>query len=212
MKIISWNINNDYRGINLKVYNIINLLEKYSPNIIGLQEVIPKVYDLLCNEDIIKNRYIISEKQDKSYFNIILTKFKTPMEIIPFKNSSMGREYIKQKIGKVSFINIHLESMPVNRGVRDKQINEILSNTEDYMIIFGDTNFTDDGEKFGNLNYIEFINDNDLFTYDSKINKEAIPPFRSNLDRFYTNMDEGSYKAKIIPCDGSDHYPILLEC
>lgn len=212
MKIISWNINNDYRCINLKVYNIINLLEKYRPNIVGLQEVIPKVYDLLCDEDIIKNRYIISEKQDKSYFNIILTKFKTPMEIIPFKNSSMGREYIKQKIGKVSFINIHLESMPVNMGVRDKQINEILSNTEDYMIIFGDTNFTDDGEKFGNLNYIEYINDNDLFTYDSKINKEAIPPFRSNLDRFYTNIDEGSYKAKIIPCDGSDHYPILLEC
>ena len=115
MKIISWNINNDYRGINLKVYNIINLLEKYRPNIVGLQEVIPKVYDLLCNEDIIKNRYIISEKQDKSYFNIILTKFETPVEIIPLKNSSMEREYIKQKIGKVSFINIHLESMPVNR-------------------------------------------------------------------------------------------------
>lgn len=43
MKILSWNVNNDYRNIKNKVDIIIKLLNKFDIDIIGLQEVIPEL-------------------------------------------------------------------------------------------------------------------------------------------------------------------------
>lgn len=45
--IISWNINNDYRNINNKLEDILNLIKEFTPDMIGLQEVIPNLYDLI---------------------------------------------------------------------------------------------------------------------------------------------------------------------
>ena len=47
MIIISWNINNDYRNINNKLEDILNLIKEFTPDMIGLQEVIPNLYDLI---------------------------------------------------------------------------------------------------------------------------------------------------------------------
>ena len=47
MIIISWNINNDYRNINNKLVDILNLIKEFTPDMIGLQEVIPNLYDLI---------------------------------------------------------------------------------------------------------------------------------------------------------------------
>ena len=47
------------------------------------------------------------------------------------------------------------------------------------------------------LNFINNDKNNFLFTYDSKFNDNATPPYRSNLDRFYTNINK-EYNIKII--------------
>jgi endonuclease/exonuclease/phosphatase family metal-dependent hydrolase len=52
---------------------------------------------------------------------------------------------------------------------------------------------------------------NKYFTYDSLINSNAMTPFRSNLDRFYSSKHINNYDIKILTdIYFSDHFPILL--
>jgi endonuclease/exonuclease/phosphatase family metal-dependent hydrolase len=207
MIILSWNINNDYRDIIVKVAQIIDLLNTSNADVIGLQEVIPEVYDLLYKK--IKNNYIISEKHSKSFFNIMISKFNYPIKTIDFVNTSMNRGFVIQKTKHITFITTHLESIPISKNVRSMQVDEIMNQIQGDVIVFGDTNFTETDELFGKL-YYEMPNCSDIYTFDSDINKNAMPPFRSNLDRFYTNISNNKKVDILTDFNISDHFPILL--
>jgi endonuclease/exonuclease/phosphatase family metal-dependent hydrolase len=211
MIIISWNINNDYRNINNKLEDILNLINEFTPDMIGLQEVIPNLYDLIKDNKIIKNKYIISKKENKSYFNLLLSRYKNEIISVDFKDTNMNRNYILQKNEDINFINIHLESLPCNKEIRNLQINQLLQENKGNLIIFGDTNYIFKDEKISDFQYLQNNDNKDVFTFDSKINRNAMPPFRSNLDRFYTNINIKNYELKILTnYISSDHFPLFL--
>ena len=211
MIIISWNINNDYRNINNKLVDILNLIKEFTPDMIGLQEVIPNLYDLIKDNKIIKNKYIISKKENKSYFNLLLSRYKNEIISVDFKNTNMNRNYILQKNEDINFINLHLESLPCNKEIRNLQINQLLQENKGNLIIFGDTNYIFKDEKISDFQYLQKNDNKDVFTFDSKINRNAMPPFRSNLDRFYTNINIKNYELKILTnYISSDHFPLCL--
>ena len=211
MIIISWNINNDYRNINNKLEDILNLIKEFTPDMIGLQEVIPNLYDLIKDNKIIKNKYIISKKENKSYFNLLLSRYKNEIISVDFKDTNMNRNYILQKNEDINFINIHLESLPCNKEIRNLQINQLLQENKGNLIIFGDTNYIFKDEKISDFQYLQKNDNKDVFTFDSKINRNAMPPFRSNLDRFYTNINIKNYELKILTnYISSDHFPLCL--
>ena len=123
----------------------------------------------------------------------------------------MNRNYILQKNTDINFINLHLESLPCNKEIRNLQINQLLQENEGKSIIFGDTNFIFEDEKISNFQYLKKNDNKDIFTFDSKLNRNAMPPFRSNLDRFYTNINIKNYELKILTnYISSDHFPLFL--
>lgn len=204
MKVVSWNINDDYRDINNKVSKIIKLLS--DADVIGLQEVRPDVYDILYNK--LKDSYAISEKQDRSFFNVLISRFMYPIMTTKFKNTTMNRGFIAQKTDTMTFITTHLESGHMNKATRELQVKEIITNISGLVTIFGDTNFTHDDEKFGSLRYLKHNNSN-VYTYDSQLNRNAMPPYRSNLDRFYINNSSNIGSVEILTdYRESDHFPI----
>lgn len=137
-----------------------------------------------------------------------------------YKITSINREYLKQNIGIYSIICTHLESAPQNANIRKLQLDELVEMAKlepsNKYIIFGDLNFTQTDETIKDFNYLEHNNDipyiPDIYTYDSLINPNAIKPYRSNLDRFYSNFNT-KYKITIYTefDNPSDHYPIILD-
>ena len=123
----------------------------------------------------------------------------------------MNRNYILQKNEDINFINLHLESLPCNKEIRNLQINQLLQENKGNLIIFGDTNYIFKDEKISDFQYLQKNDNKDVFTFDSKINRNAMPPFRSNLDRFYTNINIKNYELKILTnYISSDHFPLCL--
>lgn len=213
MKILSWNINCDYSNISTKVDIIISLIEVYNLDVIGLQEVIPEVYNLLFEK--LHEKYTISNKQNKSFFNMIISRFCYPIEEINFTSTNMRRGFLVHKTDNLTFITTHLESIPININIRQSQVADIIKkikiNDGDDVIVFGDTNFIESKEIFGELHYIK-PDTSDVYTYDSQLNNNATKPFRSNLDRFYTNISKLNVKKIdiLLLYTISDHFPILL--
>lgn len=208
MKILSFNINNDYRDQKFKTEEIVNLIDEYKLDILGLQEVTPAVYNLLYQK--LNHKYYFSPKKNQSYFNVLISLYPNDIVYHEFVNTDMNRGFVEQKIGKLTIITTHLESGYSDEQVklRKRQIVEILGGRKN-MIIFGDMNFKDDDETIYLLKYLEHEN-KDTFTYDCKLNKNAIPPFRNNLDRFYTDLDF-DYKVEVLSnINISDHFPVLL--
>lgn len=218
MKIISFNVNNDYRYITDKVQVILQLILQYDLDVLCLQEVTLELYKLLMPQ--IPNNLYISISEQTSFFNVIISRYNQFI-YYPFKNSNMYRGFILHELPNYLIINTHLESGNYNQHIRQMQCNEILNTIQNYIsnckniIILGDMNFTNLEEFFPLSNFIELQNDdNDLFTYDSKYNLDAIKPYRTNLDRIYILMQSKIYSStstlKILKdITISDHFPIL---
>jgi endonuclease/exonuclease/phosphatase family metal-dependent hydrolase len=231
LKIISFNINNDYRNIQDKLECVLNLLEEYKPNILGLQEVIPELYNLLKNSiSLLPNYKISNSLLNQGFFNVIITNSgscDSDVVYYPFINGFMNRGFLVQKIkqnnNSICVVNTHLESGHMNSLIRNKQCIEIINNYTEKcnndndiknVIVFGDMNFTNIDEHFHNLYYLE-PKEKDIYTYDSKYNIEAVKPYRNNLDRFYLhgckNIFNTTYNTIILKnVSVSDHFPILL--
>ena len=207
MKILSFNINNDYRFIPEKAQVVIDLMRDYNIDIVGLQEVTRALYNEL--ESKLLDGYFMSSPSSSTFFNVIISKFSDNFIQTRFENTSMDRGYIIHETPTVCLINTHLESVAINQVIREKQCNEIKKKIEKDTIVFGDLNFCNAGETFDGLHYL-MPKTEDVFSYDSLLNREAIPPFRSNLDRFYSN-NEKVYEIRILKdVLLSDHFPLLL--
>ena len=221
LKILSYNVNNDYRDIEKKVAIILHMIEEYDVDIIGLQEVTPQFYNYLSSK-LNKDKYCISEAVKQSFYNVMISKsnYKSSPSYFSFTNSSMARGYLKLNITHANknyiVITTHLESGHNNKEIRKLQCDEILASILDVdnCIIFGDMNFTNPEEKIFTFFYLD-SSSNDVYTYDSKYNFKAIKPFRNNLDRFYIKTNkkitkDNYYIILFDNIDLSDHFPILL--
>ena len=213
MKIISFNINNDYRNIQENAVKIKNMIKSETPDIIGLQEITSPMYDELL-PFLLNLKYNVSSKSSRSYFNMMISKFSDTIIEIPFSTTSMSRSFLKQYVKDLdeTFITTHLESIGLNKLIREKQCLEICEvvSLSTYFTVFGDTNFSQEDEDMGGgLTYIDPALKT-VFTYDSQLNNNAQTPFRSNLDRFYTNKSIDSKVDILINITFSDHFPIIL--
>ena len=212
MKIISFNVNNDYRNVKKNAQIIYDMILKHDPDVVGLQEVTPTMYDELRALNVSLQ---MSSKESQSYFNVMFSKYPDPIIKEPFKWSSMERSFLKQSISSLqtTHVTTHLESVACNANMRREQCKQICDNISGSVIIFGDTNFSNNEETIDNMLYLAPTN-NKYFTWDSLYNKNASPPFRSNLDRFYVsplNLSGCAYNVAILTnVDFSDHYPIML--
>jgi len=213
MRILSFNVNNAPQNAVTRINEVISLIEKLNPDIISLQEVLPQMYIELINQ--LRYKYYISEQPaNNSYFTVLLSKFSYPITYKSFRNSTMGRGYIIHNLPNLTIVCTHLDSLPISELIRKKQIAELLeiknNNNNNNIIIFGDLNFTNPDETIKELKYLEPINKN-MYTYDSLYNRNAVYPFRTNLDRFYTNIGNRYQITILTGIKTSDHFPVVLD-
>ena len=213
MKIISFNVNNDYRNIVNNAQTIVEMINKHDPDLVGLQEITPVMYDVLtmkCES----SSYNMSTKpkESKSFFNVLLTKFPDEIVEIPFETTNMNRSFLMQHVESLNetFITTHLESGHVNNNIRLFQCEQMHKYSLNTTTFFGDTNFSQDEHLGSNFKYIE-PTAKGVYTFDSLLNPNATPPFRSNLDRFYTNKVVDDACVDILTnVTFSDHFPIMM--
>ena len=218
MKIVSFNVNNDYRDILKNAKTIYDMITTYDLDVAGLQEITPSMYDalqvLLAKPE---HPYHMSEKQSGSYFNVMISKFPDPFSVVPFSTTSMARSFVYQTVSQMTFVTTHLESAAQSQSVRAEQCRQVVDHLDDriknkdiHVIVFGDTNFTAIEERVPGMTNI-IPKSGGPFTYDSLLNPNAQPPFRSNLDRFYVTNPTMKYDVTILTdVNFSDHFPILL--
>lgn len=212
MFLLTYNINNDYRDLELKAEAIWKLIQENDVEVAGLQEVTPDQFDQLIKQ--MPPGYRISDKCCQSFFMVLIWRGEEGIcEYHPFVNSLMSRGFLVLQLSSGVFITTHLESGPKNYELRQKQCGEILDSlVVRPTIIFGDMNFCDQNERFADLLYLK-THRSDLFTYDSHHNKNATPPYRSDLDRFYTrDEDIADWHTEILADSRfSDHFPVLIQ-
>ena len=221
MKILSFNVNNDYRNTSENAEAIAGMIARSDPDIVGLQEVTPMMYDALFS--VLKDRhgYNVSARQTRSYFNVMMSKFPDAISETAFTTTTMARTFLTQHVAALgaTFVTTHLESMPQNKSVRALQCLQICEHLRRYggpVTVFGDTNFCHDDEDLCGcgLAYVEsYTGGVDVFTYDSLLNPNASKPFRTNLDRFYTSHNVTSHNSTLdilVDVTFSDHFPIVL--
>jgi endonuclease/exonuclease/phosphatase family metal-dependent hydrolase len=211
MKILSFNVNNDYRNTTKNATTIVDMISRIDPDIVGLQEVTPSMYDALENS-LLFQRYNVSDKQPRSYFNVMISKFPDGIVEIPFIETSMSRSFLKQYVASLdhTFITTHLESVAQNRSVRSAQCQQMCSSLNGVpATVFGDTNFCSEDERMADgMAYITPTSTTE-FSYDYLLNPNAHPPFRTNLDRFYTNIPRPKVDI-LVDVTFSDHFPIMM--
>lgn len=206
MKCLTWNIDNSEVDLIERMNKIIKVIVDYDFDLICLQEVTKKMYDyLLVN---IENYKISRYDIEKSFCLVFLIKKELNFKIYEFKlTSNMSRNAILIIIENVlGIVNVHLESMPINKLIRQKQIEEILVNTMSLnkLVICGDMNFIYEDETI--KNFIDFSPEEP--SYNFKKNKKILGPWISRLDRIFgRNVEINSQK---LICDEfvSDHFGI----
>ena len=122
-KFITWNIDGlDEKNIKERTLAVIACVQSKRIDIVFLQEVVDKTYDLL-NTHLSTDYYLTENKSKLSreqwYFTVILLKKTTFQHVrnidpIPFSNSTMGRDLtiVETKFSngvKLALINTHLE-------------------------------------------------------------------------------------------------------
>jgi endonuclease/exonuclease/phosphatase family metal-dependent hydrolase len=217
MKLLTYNVNNDYRGNNEKATVVWNIIVGEQVDVVGLQEVTPAFYKELVRQipDSIleeEDEYFVSECRDL----VFITRTSISYRFTPFENSVMNRGILTcDNYMGYRLINTHLESGPFNSEARVRQQEELFPHllTETPTLLFGDMNFCLPHERFRYPIYYLEPSDISIFSYDSAYNENAIKPYRTMLDRFYSNVEIPSYLTRVLSqtkTTVSDHFPLLL--
>jgi len=246
MKLLTFNVNNDYRDTENKAKIILNVILDKDIDIAGLQEVTPEIQKQLLNQ--ITARQIddvyclLTPPKTDGFFNALVVKssLRFSFSSHTFRETKMNRGFLMVRVNieheqtqtqtqtPTVFITTHLESGPPNAAVRQAQCKEILDCLSLVGcgecrggIVFGDFNFCDANETFPGLPSHSLIETNqtqhNVFSYDCMFNREAVYPFRTNLDRFYwvgTNDDVSGLRLRsniLTDITVSDHFPVYLE-
>jgi endonuclease/exonuclease/phosphatase family metal-dependent hydrolase len=209
MKLLTFNVEDDYRGIEEKIRVVVDLVHQSDADAVGLQEVTPLMYPLL--HAALTPEYVMSPALHQAFFNVLLSRLPgSPITHLPFSHTRMNRGYTWQQLDTgVVLLTTHLES-GYNTASRQVQCREIATRFHDnHLVLFGDTNLrdeamTDDWTLLGPTG----------FTRDGTLNPNVAPNCRERLDRFYTNRADMPSKEAVIMTHVtvSDHFPVLISC
>lgn len=241
MKVISWNILADefieekyYQLIPIKFLDrnkrlkiIINRIKQENPDVLLLQEVMIKEYNIL--KKLFKNFYISNLNTiNWKYLNEYGNKSESGNIILLRKTKFSNFEYILDefcmvsciyKNEKICFINIHLDDL--SSITRYKQIYKIIHKTNKFnnIIIAGD--FNEKYNKKSNMyklfkkyGYKSSIINNDPTYFISKTQSIDNIFYRNfDLKSSFVSNDCGKRTIENIICQmvdyGSDHFPII---
>lgn len=230
IRLITYNIWMEDILFDRRIDRIARLIIKNNPDIVCLQEVTPRSFELL--KKYLKGFYYFSRDEFyRNYDTLILSKHKI-LEInnFPFRNSNMGRSlrHIKVLINNkiINIFNIHLESNYRNNEIKNKQLESTFNRVSNYdnFFIMGDTNITNEINLPNYLKdaWIDIGKREDLkYTYDYLNNDHIHYKYRSRLDRIYLNQDWKIKDMEFIgnkeedKIDGvyypSDHFGVMID-
>lgn len=228
MKLLTFNVNNDYRETEHKAKIIFNLIIERDIDIAGLQEVTPDILNHLtnqCGNCNCKSYCLLVPPVTSGFFNVMVVKTTIAnhesfcVSFHTFLKTNMSRGFTMIRLNntdtKSVFVTTHLESGANNIDLRQSQCKEILETVGEATngFVFGDFNFCNENETFPGLESIPLPENRDIFSYDSKLNPEAIYPFRTNLDRFYSigHVPSKFYSTILSDITVSDHFPVYFE-
>ena len=216
MKLLTYNVSNDYRGNNEKAKVVWEIIVGEQVDAVGLQEVTPVFYKELIRQipdstrEEEEDEYFVSECRDL----VFITRTSISYRCTPFENTVMNRGVLTcDNYMGYRLINTHLESGPFNSEARVRQQEELFLHllTETHTLLFGDMNFCLPHERFRYPVYYLEPSDISIYSYDSTYNENAIKPYRTMLDRFYSNAEIPSYLTRVLThTTVSDHFPLLL--
>jgi endonuclease/exonuclease/phosphatase family metal-dependent hydrolase len=210
MRILNFNVQKENEDNAGKVSVISDLLTTHNPDVVGLQEVSPELYDLLFE---VKGDYIISEKNlTAPFFNVILSRYDTPFTSGNFTETVNNRGYLTQVTPYGLFVNVHLDSWPVNAELRSRQLLEIQTLYPDAKVLFGTINFTEPEEVVPSPFVYCEKNSPEFFVYDSHKNVRALPYFRFDHSRVYVADPLITYDVTVLAqIKISNHCPLLAD-
>ncbi|MBI2600655.1 endonuclease/exonuclease/phosphatase family protein [Candidatus Daviesbacteria bacterium] len=232
LKVLSWNI---WKGQHLD--KIIEVLEKESADIIGLQEI--KVQDGTNIAEIIAEKLGYDFVYCKAYTtdrhtppydlgNAVLSKFSiTENECILL---STLEDYKKEEAamteprgaciakiningGEITFISTHLafslECKPV--AIREIQLNTLLKVIDKKnTVLMGDFNSVPESDVVRKLSE-KLINTDPEMKELSWINYRDPNKTKYRIDYIFTTPDLKAENFQIVETDASDHYPLLID-
>jgi endonuclease/exonuclease/phosphatase family metal-dependent hydrolase len=206
--IITWNIWFDSFNFNLRVKEILKILEYYHPDIICLQEVTILFKNFLYLNSFIKMNYYISDNQINPYGVLILSHKRLKNQIQGFYEmkfiSRMGRSlliiHLKNGNEDILIGTAHFESLYENWNYRVSQLKasfQVLDLFE-YSFLVGDFNFDPEfnfseeenikKEKYQDA-WLKWVNLKSIYERGETFPQEHdIPPTR--LDRVYYSKNK----------------------
>ena len=124
LSVLSYNIWFEAVDDNERLNSLLAHILYYDPDVICLQEVRPKIYDILIKE-MVNYEYHYPQNIKYNYGCVIFSKYRISQHlVVPFANSSMGRELLICKIdypvleqdggvekAEVMIVNTHFESI-----------------------------------------------------------------------------------------------------
>jgi len=210
IRIMSFNTQHckDYNTKKINYDNIINLINKYKVDIIGLNEIynIPNQTKKIAKN--IGYNYCFGKSSNMilPYGNSILSRYKIiDNKVINIKYNNSFKYVENRSILKTKIIindktlNIYVTHFGLDDNEKDNEINTLINNIDkDNSIVLGDFNMTN--IKINNFNH---ISDN-LPTYPS-IN----PKYK--LDYIFTSKNIKVISCKTLDEVISDHRPIIID-
>ncbi|XP_057370776.1 tyrosyl-DNA phosphodiesterase 2-like [Daphnia carinata] len=153
-RMISWNIDGlDDRNLKMRTKSVVKILQSQRPDIVFLQEVIPKTLDYLEN-NLPEYKFIAGDED--GYFTVTMLNMFTihydSHDVISFPQTTMGRNLLKVEAHmgtlKLKLLNTHMESTGEFAAERMNQLNisfrEISETDKSVNVVMGgDLNMRD---------------------------------------------------------------------
>ena len=231
MKLLSYNIWFSEKEREERLIILFEIIEKYNPDIICLQEVIPSTFDFI--NKYFRNRYnIFPQILTTRYGNIILSKYPIiNYKIIELK-SNMDRNItsinVQTEKDICEFITIHLESefpkiTTVPNSLKKEQFDETMKIFKENNIstfCLGDTNIRENENEYFVSEHCKdsWVEDGMIvgkkYTYNHLTNYHIKNKYKSRFDRIFYKSDNWTLEEfNIIGNDteilASDHYGII---
>lgn len=209
LQILSWNVWFEDVEFDTRMKSIISIITKLCPSFVCLQEVTPRLIQLLHENLNIKNEYDISSdhipdtSEDYGYSVLTLARkeLQCSFDLIPLP-TTMGRHLVVAHYGSnLTVGNIHLESLD-NHDIREEQIKVCYDSLETFTtsILAGDFNFC----SYRNYDPRKKILENDCLTtylpgYDDlwpKLHNSNSPTESNNFQTNYSSPVRSNYENK----------------
>ena len=214
IKIMTFNIQHCKNYITKKIdYNsIINLIKKYNPDIVGLNEIYSFQLKKLCKYLDYNYYFGKSDNLILPYGNSILSKYDiNNIKVIKIKDNNNFKYSEKRSILSCNvninnnLYNIYVTHLGLKENEKINSINTLINNINiDNSIILGDFNINSDSKLLDKFNNFIDSTNKDLYTYPS-----TNPKYK--LDYIFVSKNIKVIKSYVLEEVISDHRAIITE-